>query len=220
MSFLLWQRDCDLAIGSARLVLRADEVPQLLQAQQLRDELDALRREQAARIDAACAAAHAEGLASGLEQGRRDARDELATAITAITHTVAEERARLRDDVAALALQVVRKLMGQGSVDARLAALAAVAAREMLPAQSLTLVVHPGRCEAVRAALAQRAASANSEPVPVFEVRGDEHCATDDCRIETEFGCADASLDAQLASLAAAWGVAETPLSAAKRRAA
>ncbi len=220
MSFLLWQRDSDLAIASARLVLRADEVPQLLQAQQLRDELDALRRDQAARVEAACAAAHAEGLARGLEQGRRDARDELAAAITSITHTVAHERDRLRDDVAALALQVVRKLTGQGSVDARLAALAAVAAREMLPAQSLTLVVHPDRCEAVRAALAQRAAGAVSESVPNFEVRGDERCAADDCRIETELGSADASLEAQLARLATAWGVAETPLSTAPRRAA
>lgn len=220
MSFLLWQRDSDLAIASARLVLRADEVPQLLQAQQLRDELDTLRREQAARVEAACAAARAEGLASGLEQGRRDARDELAGAIASIAHTAADERARLRDDVAALALQVVRKLMGQGSVDARLAALAAVAAREMLPAQSLTLVVHPDRCAAVRAALAQRADSAVSEPVPDFEVRGDERCAADDCRIETEFGSADASLEAQLVRLAAAWGVTDTPVSTASRRAA
>ena len=84
MSFLLWQRESDLAIASARRVLRADEVPQLLQALQLRDELDALRRDQAARVEAACAAAHAEGLARGLEQGRRDAGDELAAAITSL----------------------------------------------------------------------------------------------------------------------------------------
>jgi len=84
----------------------------------------------------------------------------------------------------------------------------------------LALVVHPDRCAAVRAALAQRATSAASEPVPDFEVRGDDRCAADDCRIETELGSADASLETQLARLAAAWGVAETPVPAAARRAA
>lgn len=207
MGFWLWQRDADIAIASSRRVLRADEVPPLLQAQQLRDELDALRRGQAEQIETACEAARAQGRMDGFEQGRQQARDEHAATLLALSQAAEQDRVRLRRDVAALALQVVRKLMGHVSVDAQLAALATVAAREMLPAPSLTLSVHPGQCDAVRARLAQMA-SADADGVPDFEVRADERCAEADCRIETELGSADASLDAQLARLAQAWNVA------------
>lgn len=205
--FWLWQRDSDVAIVSSRLVLRADEVPPLQQAQQLRDQLDALRRGQAERIEAAGEAARVQGRSEGIEQGLRAARDEHATTLASLAQAAEQERARLRRDVAALALQVARKLMGQVGADTRLAALATVAAREMLPAASTTLYVHPDQCDAVRTRLAQRA-SADAELVPDFEVRADERCAEGDCRIETELGSADASLDAQLARLAQAWGVA------------
>ena len=47
-----------------------------------------------------------------------------------------------------------------------------------------------------------------AEPVPEFDVRGDETCELDDCRIDSELGRVDASLDTQLARLARAWGVA------------
>ena len=43
-----------------------------------------------------------------------------------------------------------------------------------------------------------------NEALP-FELRADASCALDDCRIETELGSVDASLDAQLQRLAQAW---------------
>jgi len=209
MSFLLWQRESGTTIASSRLVLRAEEVPPLREALALRDDLDTLRREQQAHVDAARDAARAEGLALGREQGRAAARDELAANLVDISQAAAQREARLRADVAALALQVARKLVGTIAADAQLAALACTAAREMLPAPRLTLLVHPERCDAVRARLAQLTALAEAaaEGVPAFEVRGDETCAIDDCHIETELGSADASLECQLGRLAQAWGV-------------
>lgn len=206
MSFLLWQRESSVAIASARLVLRAGEVPALRDAQQLRDELEGLRREQQARVQAACDAAHAEGLAAGLHEGRAQARDEIAATLAALASTAARHEAQRRADVAALSLQVARKLLGELGDGERLAALAREAARDMLPAPRLTVRVHPERSDAVRAHL-QRLAGRDSDSSMTFEVVADDGCAPDDCRIDTELGSADASLDQQLARLAQAWGV-------------
>jgi len=208
MSFLLWQRESGVAIASARLVLRAGEVPALRDANQLRDELDSLRRDQQARVQAACHAAHAEGLAAGLQEGRSQARDEIAATLAALATTAAQHESQRRADVAALALQVARKLLGELDAAERLAALAREAAREMLPAPRLTVRVHPQRCDAVRAQL-QRMAARDAGSMVTFEVLADDGCLPDDCRIDTELGSADATLDQQLARLAQAWGVSE-----------
>jgi len=208
MSFLLWQREAGVAIASARLVLRADEVPALREAQQLRDDLDALRRDQQAHVQAACEAARAEGVAAGLREGRAQARDEIAATLATLTATAAQHEAARRADVAALALQVARKLLGEIDDAQRLAALAREAAREMLPAPRLTVRVHPQRAEAVRAQL-QSLTAREGGSMPACEVLADEGCAADDCRLDTDLGSADASLDQQLACLAQAWGVGQ-----------
>ena len=207
MSFLLWQRESGVAIASARLVLRAGEVPALRDAQQLRDELDSLRRDQQSHVQAACSAARAEGLAAGLQEGRALARDEIAATLAALSTTAAQREAQRRGDVAALALEVARKLLGELDNGQRMAALAREAAREMLPAPRLTVRVHPQRSDAVRAELQRLAARADGDSLATFEVVADDGCALDDCRIDSELGSADASLDQQLARLAQAWGV-------------
>ena len=211
MSFVLWQRGRDTGIASTRRVLRAAEVPLLADAQAVRDRLEALCTEQAQRVEAACEQARDRGHALGLEQGLQAARDEVAASLAALSRTAEQERLRLRGQLAALALQVARKLIGDLADDERLVALAETAARDMLPGSSLALVVHPSHADAVRARLAAMArhAGETGEPVPDFELRADPACASDSCRIETEFGSVDASLNAQLSRLAQAWGVAE-----------
>lgn len=198
MSFLLWQRDADIAIGTSRLVLRADEVPALREAHQLRDEIEALRRDEAVRVEAACEAARAQGRAAGRAQAEQALRDEVAAQLAALSEQAERQRMQLRGEVAALALQVVRKLMAEVAADVRLAALAEVAAADLLPTPTLALRVHPDRWAAVRARL--------GSGVP-FEVRADAACALDDCCLDTEFGSVQAALDVQLVRLAEVWGV-------------
>jgi flagellar biosynthesis/type III secretory pathway protein FliH len=102
---------------------------------------------------------------------------------------------------------VARKLLGGLAADERLAALAAAAARDALPAAQLTLSVHPDAFEAVR----DRLAAMDTGDLKL-DVQPDVACAPDACRLDSEFGSVDASLDAQLARLAQAWGVAaDTP---------
>jgi flagellar biosynthesis/type III secretory pathway protein FliH len=207
MSFLLWQRESDIAIASARLVLRADEVPALRQALALRDELEALHRDAQQRLAAAADAARTQGHAEGLAEGRAAARDEVAATLAALAADAEQERAQLRGEVAQLALQVARKLIGALAGDERLVALAATAAREALPEGRLALAVHPARADAVRARLASSRDDAYAALADV-DVRADETCAPDDCRLDTELGSIDASPEAQLDRLAQAWGVA------------
>ncbi|HTP72187.1 MAG TPA: FliH/SctL family protein [Burkholderiaceae bacterium] len=213
MTFVLWQRGRDTGIASNRLVLRAAEVPLLAEAQAVRDRLEALHTEQAHRVEAACEEARQRGHALGLEQGVLAAGDEVAASLMAMARAAEQESVRVRGQVAALALQVARKLIGQLADDERLLALADTAARDMMPGSSSTLVVHPSHADALRVRLAAMArhAGEGGAPAPSFELRADPACALDSCRIETEFGSVDASLNAQLNRLADAWGVSERP---------
>jgi flagellar biosynthesis/type III secretory pathway protein FliH len=201
VSFLWWQRGGDARIASDRLVLRAAEVPLLQHALALRDTLERRRDEQVQAITDAIAAGRAEGHAAGLAEGRRAAAQDLADTLQRLAAASRAERERLRADTAALALQVVRKLLGQFADDAVLLALAATAAADLLPGAPPALVVHPQRADALRA----RLAAAGGEGGAMFTVREDASCGADTCRLETEHGSVDVSLDVQLARLAEAW---------------
>jgi flagellar biosynthesis/type III secretory pathway protein FliH len=212
MSYLMWHRRGDARIAASRLVLRAAEVPLLQDAHALRERwVDLVQHEgdrqarAAQEAEAARAAAAAEGRVQGREEGRREARERLAATLVSLAQASAQERERLQASVGALALQVARKLLGRLPDDTLLAALADTAARETLTAPPLALVVHPERADAVRTQLA--ALARDDDAALRFEVRADAACAPDTCRLETEHGTVDASLDAQLARLAQAWGI-------------
>lgn len=205
-SFMLWHRDpaARLGIAADRRVLRAAEVPPLQDAQRLLAELCQLLEHEQARIDTACARGQADGLAQGLELGRRRSRGELDDALARMTHDHELERRRLQQGVAGLALEVFRKLLGELPDDERLARLALQAARELLPARTWRLQVHPAQVAGLRAALRtldpdDQAGLAGAEIVP------DADLAETDCRLITEFGSADAGLAAQIERLQAAW---------------
>lgn len=210
MSFMLWQREGDTRIGANRLVLRAAEVPLLQHALALREMLEERRDAQVQLIADAVAEGFARGEAEGLAAGRRAAADEAAGQLLALSTHAAAERERLRHDVGALALQVVRKLLGGFADDSVLAALAATASADLLPGALPTLVVHPRHGEALRT----RLAAAEAAGAPPVELRTDAACGPDDCRLETEHGSVDVALEAQLARLAAAWGVTLPPVGA------
>lgn len=203
MTYLLWQRGGASRIASPKLVLRAAEVPLLADAQALRDALEQMHTNEQARLAGIAAQARDAARVVGLDEGRQAARDEVAAGMAALAQRAADERERLRSEVGALALQVVRKLLGAFAADELLHALADTAAQELLPDRPLALVVHPERCDAVRARLERR--SDGDAAGLRCDVRGDPACALDACRLETEFGSIDASLDAQLARLEAAW---------------
>ncbi len=209
MSFVLWQADAGVGVASARQVLRADEVAPLQEANALVQALAQTCQGQTRRLQNELEAAHRGGLAQGLEDGRRLAQQELAQALAGLEVKAAQERDQQRAAVAALALQVARKIIGELPQAERLSALAAHAAQELLPARTLRLHVAPAMVEAVRervAALAQPATG-----LVHARVLADPGLGPDACRLETDLGSADASLQAQLDRLASALGVGPTP---------
>ncbi len=213
MTFLVWQRGEKVSVASPRRVLRAAEVPVLSEAVSLCERLGHLHRGEHERIDEAERDAARQGFERGLAEGRCAARDELAAALLATSASVEGERSRWRREVAELALQVVRKMLGAMPEDELLAALADTAARDAIPDQPAVLLVHPDLCDDVRRHLeAREGGDASSASVaPRLEVRGDPACARATCRLETVHGSVDASLDEQLARLAQAWATSSSP---------
>ncbi|MGE0802438.1 MAG: FliH/SctL family protein [Lautropia sp.] len=209
MSYLFWQRDAHVAIASTRRVLRAAEVPALADAQALCGRLNALYAGESARVDAAARDAGARGHAEGVAAGARAARDDVVAALAELARATAASQAGIRREVAALALQVARRLVGALGEGERLVALAEQAARELVPTPTIRLTVHPQRADAVRACLADATRDRPEAPLP-FELDADPAVPLDACRLDNGLGTVDASLDVQLARLAAAWQVARS----------
>lgn len=211
MSFLLWQRQGTVGIAAGRRVLRAAEVPLLADANRLCTQLQALHADEAARIHAACAEGRRTGYEGGFGEGLAAAAEEHAARLTALAAAAVRDREALAAQVAGLALEVARKMLGSLADGERLLALAATAVQEVMADGPMTLLVHPEQVPAVRERLAACSAAGAATRTPAFEIRGDGDCGLDACRIETAFGSVDASLDTQLRRLADAWGVAGDP---------
>jgi flagellar biosynthesis/type III secretory pathway protein FliH len=207
VSFLLWHRDGDVGIASTRRVFSAAEVPLFKDANDLCRRLQALHSEMAARVAAACEEARQSGYAAGLREGAQAAAEEHATRLASLALAAARHRDAIAAQVAGLALQVARKMIGSLADDERLLALASTAARELLPEAQATVLVHPDRADAVRDLLCRLAADDGNESRVAFDVRADPGSGVEGCRIETELGSVDATLDTQLRRLAAAWQV-------------
>jgi type III secretion protein L len=207
MSFMLWQSSGPLRVASPRLVLRAEEVPVLQDAESLRQRMLTMHGEANRRLDAALAEAREQGLAEGREAGMQAVREELAKGLETLARQSAAERERLRGEIAALSLQVVRKLLGEFGEADKLVALAVSAAREALPAAPQRLVVAPAMLESVRERLAAARQRDADAPFAHCEVVADGTLSPGQCRLDTQWGSVDASLESQLDRLAAVWGV-------------
>ncbi|KQV50797.1 hypothetical protein ASC95_15750 [Pelomonas sp. Root1217] len=207
-NFMLWHRDpqARLGIASDRRVLRAAEVPALQDAQQLLDALHELLAQEQSRIDAACERARAEGLKQGLAQAEAESRAHRADTLARLTCAHEDERLRLQREVAGLALDIFQKLLGQVPAEERLARLAAQAARELLPARTWRLQVHPSQLPNLHDAL-QAADPENKTGLAQAEIVADAELVETDCRLVTEFGSADAGVATQVQRLARAWGL-------------
>lgn len=208
MSYLLWHEQPP-ALASKRRLFAADELPELAQALDLRERLQALAQQQDALNAAAREQARREGHEQGLQQGR-------AAALQAMQHSwqqalAAWERAQQaqlqtrREDVALLALQVARKLIGRLPEAEQLARLAEEATRGLLPnAAPLQLRVHPDHEAELRQLLAPSLAAG-------LHLQADAALPREACRLSSALGEADAALRTQLARIAASWGLDNWP---------
>ncbi len=204
--FMLWHRDPQARLGlvSDRRVLRAAEVPPLQDAQQLLRALGELLAQEQDRIEAACQSGREQGLRQGLAEAQSQSRAEVADALARLARAQEDERRRQQQAVAGLALEVFQKLLGALPAEEGLARLAAQAARELLPARTWRLQVHPDAAATLRAAL-QAVDPDDQAGLAGAEIVADAGLAEGDCRLITEFGTADAAVATQVQRLARAW---------------
>jgi type III secretion protein L len=155
------------------------------------------------RMKAGISKAHDAGRASGHREGF-DKGARTATQLVAET-TAAVDRylASIEGEVARLAIDIVRRLFGEVDATELVARLATTAVAGLRHERRLQVKVNPHMVENVRQALAQVLPS-----VDLVTVTADPKLAPDGCIVATEFAVIDASLTAQLAAVAAGFGVA------------
>jgi type III secretion protein L len=145
------------------------------------------------------AAERAKGYADGKAAGIRDA------GILVIETAAKVDRylASLESELAHLTLEILRRVI-QNFDDAELVARTArTALADLREAKAVTVRVHPSAEGEVRNALADLLASADETPPPIT-IESDARLDTRGCILSTDFAVIDASVDAQLAAIAAA----------------
>jgi type III secretion protein L len=154
-------------------------------------------RQAAGKVEESAHAAYTEAYEKGYADGRAAGAIEATRMVRDTTLAVDRYLARLESEVGALALSVVRRMLGDLDVTDLVARAAAQALAEFRHAKSLRVAVHPGAVDRVNAALA---AFMQGE----VRVTVDSDTALDQgaCIIASDFAVVDASLDVQLRALA------------------
>ena len=196
MSYIVLHADRLATALADDSVVPADELRVLNGAIALFGEASALRAEIGKQAEAARAEAHAAGHAAGRAEGLEAAAAEVRAELFRLAMRDGEERRARQKEVAALALEVVRRIAGEVGADAFVAGLAERATAALAPDTVATVCVAPAQVEAVAARLAQR---------PGLTVEADATLAADDCVVETALGRAHAGLETQLAQIEAVW---------------
>lgn len=198
MSFTLLAADRVATLLADDPVVPAAEIPPLRDALALLAAARDLHDTRAAAVEAATA----EGRAAGRAEGYRDgcaAGEEAAAALLA--DIAARERrhdAARAQEIARLALEVVRRIAGEVGPADTVAALAARAADAVAAPADLIVRVAPSALTATQARLGGRTG---------LRIVADPALDPLDCVVETPLGRARAGLATQLAQIARAWGL-------------
>lgn len=184
--------------GGARIDAEAFEARERARALVAEAEDQARRIREAAEADRGRVRAEAE------EEGRREGLARAAAALAGAAAVRDRRLARAEREVAAIALDVARTVLGR-ELTQDPAAVADLAARALAVARDrreVTLRVNPADAEAIRAAAGRLAAVLAR--APGLALREDPGLARGDAVVETEAGRVDARVETQLAALARA----------------
>ncbi|RWD65078.1 MAG: HrpE/YscL family type III secretion apparatus protein [Mesorhizobium sp.] len=163
--------------------------------------LDGARRDAQQMRDAArhaYAAEYAQGYEDGKAQGDADASRLLSETAVKVDRYLGG----LEAEVTSLALEVVRRILGEFDVGTLVARAARQAVTEIRRAKYLKIRVHPASVERVREEL--DAVLRKSDLGMTVEIDTDDALAPAACILSTDVAVIDASIDAQLDAIAAA----------------
>lgn len=164
--------------------------------------LAAVRRA-AASVNEIARNTYAVEYARGFAEGRAAGADEAARLISETTLKVDRHIAALEQQIGALALDVVRRVLGELDAGELVARAAAQAVGEFRREKWLKVTVHPAAAERVRAALA------GLHGGPTVTVDSDPALDERACIVASDFAVVDASLEAQLQAFAAAFAAGQ-----------
>jgi type III secretion protein L len=143
-----------------------------------------------------------ESRARGHEEGRAAGAIEASRLVAATVVKVDRYLAGLEQEVAALAIGIVRRVLGECDAVDLVARAATHALGEFRHEKWLKITVHPDAVEQVRA----RLAAIVHDNGPILTISGDPSLGASACILVSEFAVVDASIDIQLAAMAKALG--------------
>ncbi|MER8527626.1 MULTISPECIES: type III secretion system stator protein SctL [unclassified Mesorhizobium] len=179
-------------------ILRAAEVRALQDGHAFLDEA----RRDAQQLRDAARRAYAAEYAQGYDDGKTQGDAEATRLVSETAVKVDRYFGGLESEVIGLAVDIVRRILGEFDVGALVAKAARQAVTEIRRAKYLKLRVHSASIERVRDEL--DAVLRQSDLAMTVEIDADDALAPDACIVSTDFAVVDASIDAQLKAIAAA----------------
>ncbi|WP_376705130.1 type III secretion system stator protein SctL [Mesorhizobium sp. ISC25] len=179
-------------------ILRAAEVRALQDGHAFLDEA----RRDAQQLRDAARRAYAAEYAQGYDDGKAQGDAEATRLVSETAVKVDRYFGGLESEVVGLAVDIVRRILGEFDVGALVAKAARQAVTEIRRAKYLKVRVHPASIERVRDEL--DAVLRESDLGMTVEIDADDALAPDACIVSTDFAVVDASIDAQLKAIAAA----------------
>ncbi|TWG99545.1 type III secretion protein L [Mesorhizobium sp. J18] len=165
--------------------------------------LDAARSE-ARRTQEAARQAYAREYAQGYEDGKAAGEAEAARLVSETVVKVDRYLEGIEKDVVSLALDIVKRVLGDLDVEKRVALAARKQVADIRRAKYIRVTTHPDVVTEVKKELDELAAEGSL--ACSVEIDGDNSVAPHACIVATDLAVFDASVEAQIAALAAAIG--------------
>ncbi|WP_299394757.1 HrpE/YscL family type III secretion apparatus protein [Pelagibius sp.] len=182
-------------LDGGRRVLRAADYQKTVTAAELISEAEA----KAAAIQAAAQAEYDALKARGYDDGMAEAKAEVAEQIVTIVTRSVDFMANAERDIARTVLVCLRKVLGEFTEEELVLRQARAALHVVRSEPRVTLRVRPEVEENLRERLGEILRGQGE--VSFLEIVADEGMERGGCRLETEVGVVDASLDLQLKAL-------------------
>lgn len=179
-------------------ILRADEVRAWQDGYTFVEQAEA----EAQKLNEAAKRAYAAEYAQGYKDGKKQGEADAARLVADTSAKVDRYLAGIEAEVAGLALDVVRRVLGEFDVGTLVAKAAKQAISEVRRAKYLKFRVHPQNVGRLRDEL--NAALQDSDLGMSVEIDADETLAPEACILSTDMAVIDAGIEAQLAAITAA----------------
>ncbi|MVW57245.1 hypothetical protein GO590_16045 [Sphingomonas sp. MAH-6] len=199
MSFVLLHADSVATALVDDPVVPATDIAALKDATALLAEAGRIRAEAEDRATEAIEAGYQKGHAQGLADGRASGESEMRTEMFRLAIKAGEQQRQRQEEIAGLALEVVRRIAGAIGDEPMVARLAERAAAQLSPDTAATVRVPP----AALAETSQRLADHAN-----LIVEEDDTLAPTDCVVETALGRTHAGLETQLSQIERSWAEA------------